>query len=170
MIQKCSNIKVLGVFFEEPTQLHFIREISNKINLAPTSVIKYIREFEKEGLIIKKEANPFDGYIANRDNEDFMFYKRAYNLISLNELRKNVLREISPKLLVIFGSYSLGEDIEESDIDVLIITKGRKSFDFERFEKSLKRQINPIVLDDIDKIDRNLKSQIYNGFVLFGSF
>lgn len=170
MIQKCSSISVLGVFFQEPTQLHFVREISKKINLAPTSVIKYIKEFQKERLIIKKESKPFDGYISNRDNEDFTFYKRAYNLISLNELKKHIVKEISPKLLVVFGSYALGEDIEESDIDILIITKGGKSFDFENFEKVLKRQINPIFLDDIEKIDKNLKSQIYNGFVLFGSF
>ncbi len=170
MIQKCSIIRVLGIFFEEPTQLHFIREISKKINLAPTSVIKYINEFEKEGLIIKKESKPFRGYIANRDNEDFIFYKRVYNFNSLNELKKYISKEGSPKLLVVFGSYALGEDIEESDIDLLIVTKGEKHFNFEKFEKSLKREINPIILEEIEELDKNLKNQVHNGFILFGSF
>lgn len=170
MIQKCSSISVLGVFFQEPTQLHFVREISKKIDLAPTSVVKYIKEFEKEGLIIRKKSKPFEGYVANRDNEDFIFYKRVYNLNSLNELKKYLSKESSPKLLVVFGSYALGEDIEGSDIDLLIITKGKKHFNFEKFEKSLNREVNPIIVENFDLIDKNLKSQIYNGFVLFGSF
>ena len=76
MIQKCSYIKVLEVFFKEPTKIHFIREISKSISLAQTSVRNHIKELEKENLIIKKESRPFNGFVANRENEKFLFYKQ----------------------------------------------------------------------------------------------
>jgi DNA-binding MarR family transcriptional regulator len=47
MVQKCSLIKVSEVFFAEPTTTHFIKEISKKINLAPTSVRKNIKDLLK---------------------------------------------------------------------------------------------------------------------------
>ncbi|KHO55374.1 MAG: hypothetical protein QT10_C0002G0034 [archaeon GW2011_AR19] len=170
MIQKCSSIKVAGIFFEEPTEIHFIREISKKINLAPTSVKKHLSEFEKESFIIKQKSKPFDGYVSNRENPDFIFYKRLYNLAGLRELKDYLERKFSPKLVVVFGSYSTGEDIESSDIDLLIATKGKKNFDFKKFEKSLKREINPIIVDDLNKLEQPLKNQIYNGVALLGGF
>jgi len=159
MIQKCSSIKVAGIFFEEPTEIHFIREISKKINLAPTSVKKHLSEFEKESFIIKQKSKPFDGYVSNRENPDFIFYKRLYNLAGLRELKDYLERKFSP-----------GEDIESSDIDLLIATKGKKNFDFKKFEKSLKREINPIIVDDLNKLEQPLKNQIYNGVALLGGF
>ena len=80
MVQKCSYMKVLGVFFREPTRIHFIKEISRKISLAPTSVRVYFKDLEKEGLIIKKKSKPFDGFVANKENEKFISLKQVYNL------------------------------------------------------------------------------------------
>jgi len=170
MIQKCSNIQVLKVFFEEPRNIHFIREISKKINLAPTSVRNYINDFVEEGLIQVKKSKPFNGYVANRDSEKFIFYKRVYNLYTLEELKEFIIKNYSPQLAVVFGSYSFGEDVEESDIDILILTKGKKDIFLQKFEKILKREINLIVLDNLTKLDKPLIKKVYNGFVICGGF
>ena len=77
MEQKCSLINVLKVFFIEPNTVHFIKEISRNINLAPTSVKNHIKTLLKENLIKTKQAKPFNGFIANRENDDFLFYKRV---------------------------------------------------------------------------------------------
>ena len=52
MIQKSSELKVLEVFFKEPTNIHFIREIGRKIKLAPTSVKNNVKELLKMELIV----------------------------------------------------------------------------------------------------------------------
>jgi predicted nucleotidyltransferase len=170
MIQKCTILKVLEVFFIEPTTAHFIREISRKINLAPTSVRNHIKELMKQGLIIKKKANPFDCFLANRENEDFIFYKRIYNFFSLKELTNFLIHAYYPKLIVVYGSYSLGEDIEASDIDILILSKVKKRINLEKFEKKLKRTVHIFVVDSLNKLDVKLMKNIYNGIVLYGGF
>lgn len=168
MIQKCSFINVLEVFFQEPTSIHFIREISKKINLASTSTRNNIKELLKSNLIIKKKSSPFDGFIANRDNEDFLWYKKAYNLYSLNSVAKEIINSIHPKAIVLFGSYSKGEDIESSDIDIVIISKVKKDINLSLFERKLKRTINLMIIDNLRLLDQNIQKKINNGIVLYG--
>ncbi len=85
MVQKCSYEKVLEAFLVEPTRIHFIKEVSRKVKIAPTSVRNNIKQLLSENLIKKKESSPFNGFIANRDNDQFLWQKRAYNLLSLKE-------------------------------------------------------------------------------------
>ena len=167
MVQLCSRMKVLEIFFIEPTKIHFIKEISKRINLAHTSVRKYIKEFLKEGLIKKKEASPFNGFVANRENEDFIYYKRIYNLYSLKKMTYTIINKLYPKTVILFGSYSRGEDTEASDIDLIIISKS-KNIKLDNFEKELKREINAIIISRLDKLEKNMIKKIYNGIVLYG--
>lgn len=169
MIQKCSYTKILEVFFKEPLTIHFIREIGKKIKLAPTSVKKNIEELLKENLIIKQKSKPFAGYIANRESELFLHYKKTYNFYSLYDLKNKLIQELYPQAIVVFGSYCLGEDIEESDIDIVIVSKITKDIDLQKFEKILERKINIITVKNLDKLDENIKKKVYNGFVIHGN-
>ncbi len=170
MVQKCSYLRVLEIFFIEPTTTHFIKEISKKIKLSPTSVRNHIRSLQAKNLIKKKKSKPFNGFVANRENEDFIFYKRVYNLYSLKNLSRYLISLYWPKLLILFGSYARGEDIEESDIDLLIVSKVKKEVNLKGVEKKLKRKINLLVIDKLEKLDKNFIKKIYNGIVLYGGF
>lgn len=170
MVQKCSFLRVLEVFFVEPTTIHHIKGISKKIKLAPTSVRKYIKDLLKEGLIKKKAAKPFAGFVANRENEDFIFYKRIYNLYSLKDLLNFLVSQYYPKLLVVYGSYAYGEDVESSDIDIFVLTKTKKEINSEKFKKRLKRDIHLFIVEDFNKLDLAMKKKIWNGIVLYGGF
>ncbi|MFH1325336.1 MAG: nucleotidyltransferase domain-containing protein [archaeon] len=168
MIQKCSLLKVLGVFFIEPTNMHFIREIGKKTNLAPTSVRNHIRELEKNNLIVKTKAKPFDGFVANRENEKFIFYKQAYNFYSLYELRELIAKLLYPKSIMIFGSYVKGEDTESSDIDIIILSKVKKEINLKKFEKSLNRKINLVFVENLNKLNKSIKINVLNGRIIYG--
>ena len=168
MIQKCSLIAVLEVFFKEPTKMHFIREISREIKLAQTSVRNHVKELKKGNLIMEKEGKPFKGFVANRENEKFLFYKRAYNLYSLFELRNRIIGVLHPKAIIVFGSYSRGEDIEGSDVDVLILSKIDKKIPVKDIEKKLKKTINIMVVDSLDRLEKNMRKSASNGWVIYG--
>jgi len=169
-IQKCSVFGVLEVFFKEPINLHFIKEISRNINLAHTSVRNNINFLVEKNLIIKKKSKPFEGYVANRENENFLFYKRAYNFLSLKLLKDKLIEVFYPNLIVVFGSYGLGEDIETSDIDILIVSKVKEEIDLTYFEEILKRKIRIIIVKNLNSLEEKLQRKISNGFVLYGSF
>mgnify|MGYP001180836169 CR=1 FL=1 len=164
MLHKCSLWKVAGIFFAEPTKVHFIKEISRKINLAHTSVKKHILELIDLGL-----AEPsflvFKGYKAKRENPDFLFYKKINNLIMLkNSGLTEELKEHYPKAIILFGSYDKGEDIETSDIDIFI--DGKKfSIKLEKYEKYLSRKIHLVFKEEAAK---NLLESIKQGQILFG--
>lgn len=159
---------VAEVFFKEPAEIHFIKEISRKIKIAPTSVRNIIKDLDKNRLIVKKQSKPFNGYIANRESEDFIFYKKIYNLYSLKDLTREIINQIYPSAIVLFGSYSRGEDVKSSDIDIFIISKVKKEINVSLFEKILERKINILVLDKIEKLDESIKKKINNGIVLYG--
>ncbi len=168
MIQKCSYLTVLEIFFKEPTSIHFIREIGKRIQLAQTSVRNHIKDLKKNKLIMTKIAKPFNGLVANRDNEQFLFYKQAYNFYSLWELRNVIIKSMHPKTIIVFGSYSRGEDVEESDIDMLVITKVKKEIKTKNLENMMSRKINIIYKDSLEKLEEPIKNSVLNGWIIYG--
>jgi len=168
MLQKSTFINILKVFFDEPTSVHFIREISRKVGVAPTSIRMNIKQLLKEKLIKVQKSKPFDGYVADREDDQFLFYKRIYNLYSLYSLKELIVESVQPKAIILFGSYSKGEDIETSDVDLIVISKVKKEINFGKFEKILSRKINAMFIDKLEKLDDNIKDKAINGIVLYG--
>lgn len=170
MEHKSSLEKVFDIFVEEPLRVHYIKEIAKKINLAPTSVKIHLSHLLKQNLVIKRRGERFLGFAANRDNADFLFYKKIRNIINLKEsgLLDFLINSFYPQAIVVFGSYIRGEDMEESDIDLLIITKVKKRLSLDKFEDILNRRIHLILETHLNKLVTELKMEVINGFILYG--
>ncbi len=168
MLQNCSYMRVLEIFFKEPTKVQFIRKISREIKLATTSVKKHLLEIEKEGLIKKKIQAPFEGYIADREKDKFLQYKQIYNIYSLIDLKTKIINELGPKAIILFGSYQKGEDREESDIDLVIISKVKHAPNLEKYEKILQRKIHFTLIGSLDELEESVKNNVRNGWLLYG--
>ena len=54
------------------------------------------------------------------------------------------IRKVSGSAIILFGSYSRGEDIASSDIDIAIIGAKKKESSFFQFEKRLKERFRSI--------------------------
>ena len=170
MEHKSSLLRVLETFALEPMRIHYIKEIAKKIGLAPTSVKLHVKYLLKNSVILKKKGEIFSGYIANRDNADFVFYKKILNLIKLKEsgLPAILTDSLFPEAIVLYGSYAKGDDIEQSDIDLLIITKVKKRFNTDKFETILQRKIHIIYQESLNKLSKELKTEIINGIIIQG--
>ena len=162
--------KVFEIFVDEPLKIHYIKQISKKINLAPTSVKIHLKKLKENKLITKKKGERFFGYKANRDYEDFLFYKKISNITKIKEsgLLNYLIRSLYPQSISLYGSYLRSEDIEGSDIDIFIISKSKKRLEVEKFEKVLKRKIHIIIEKDFINIPKRLRLEIINGLVLNG--
>jgi predicted nucleotidyltransferase len=173
MLQKCSILRVASVFFNEPTKNHYLKEISQKANLAHTAVKKYLSMLKKLSIIIeyneKKGKRDFPIYKAEINNKEYKKQKRIYNLIQLQEsgiiefLKENLM----PKSIVLFGSYQKGEDFEDSDIDIFVECK-KEEMKLNKFTKQLNRNIQLHFKDNFEKYPEELKNNIINGFILEG--
>jgi predicted nucleotidyltransferase len=45
------------------------------------------------------------------------------NLWKIEEAKKKLIREFNPKKIYVFGSYAWGSPTEDSDLDLMVITK-----------------------------------------------
>ena len=139
------------------------------------SVSNYIKILQKEKLIIKREEYGNFLWFAQRENNFFKKYKIADKLISLE--KSQLINKLDDKYfyptIILFGSSSLGEDIETSDIDLCIISENKKEIDLKKFEKKLNRNIQLFIFNkkDFQKLkekSKELYSNIINGIVLRG--
>ena len=148
------------------------RQISNILRVSPPAIMKALPALEKEGLIsIKKdEATKRLSIEANRDNHRVMQLKRADNLRLLYETGfvDFIEREFAGATIILFGSYSRGEDIINSDVDIAVIGRKKKNIDLTEYETGLERKINLNFYDSFKDIHKHLKVNLCNGIVLIG--
>lgn len=169
MITKDNNLKVMELFFKFPEMKFHLREMERITGLSLPGIKKILSKLQKEGLLLTKKENVVQNFYASR-NEKFIALKRCYNIYSLYnsgllEAIKNTYEE--PEAIVLFGSYSRGDDISKSDIDISIVTTSKKTVNFSSFEKKLDRKINlyEIILK---KAEPDFINSLANGVVLYG--
>jgi len=128
--------------------------------------------FEKSSIKFaeKVEERVYPGYEASR-NDEFKLYKKLdlERRLHLTGLVDHLNEKLSqPDAIVLFGSAANGEDIEESDIDILVVCK-EKDVDLKKFEKKFNRKINILFMDE-DELKKNnkLANSIANGMVISG--
>ena len=169
MIQEYSRFKVLNVFFDFPRRNFQIREISKIIGLAFPSVIAHLNALVKDSFIVREKKGTYFSYRANRDNEMIKLYKKIFLVVRLKEcgLVDYIYDLCMPDSIILFGSASRGEDIEESDIDIFVQAKEKK-MSMEKYEKLLNRKIVLFFKEDFSKLSNELKNNVLNGALLRG--
>lgn len=160
--------KVLELLFSYPLRSFHLRELSRLLNISPPAISVSLKKLEKEKLILINKTKFLYGIKANIDNQSFKNMKRIHNLNRIyNSELFDYLKEKFPfNTLILFGSYSKGDDTEKSDIDIAIDNKEKK-LDLENYEKKLNRKIN-IEFVDFSKVSKELNNSIINGIVLAG--
>lgn len=168
--KKVYGSQVLELFFSDPEGRLHIREIARQTGLHPNTVLRDVQLLVKEHLLRTKKTKAVLEVTANRDNPLFVQLKRLSNLnhIVLSGLIEH-LNEVygAPEAIILFGSYSRGEDTAKSDIDLAIITKREQRPDLSKFETLLKRHIQLIEID-LKTVGKNLLTNLANGIVLKG--
>ena len=170
MNKKIYDSKVLQLFFDDPEGVYHIREISRQIKLHPNTVLRDVNLLEKEGLLIKHATRAVVEVRVNREKSTFITLKRLNNLRSLylSGLVEHLNKEyVAPDAIILFGSYSRGEDTRTSDIDIAIITKRKMSLELSKYVALLKREIQ--ILDtDLQRSNKNFRTTLANGIILKG--
>ena len=162
-----NKLKIMELFFEEPSRNFQIREISRITEIAVTSVKKYLNELLKENLLLKDKKTLYPSYIGNQQTM-FKIYKQQ--LIVLKIYKSNIiefLEELHPKCIILFGSMAKGEYQKNSDIDIFVQSENKK-INVNKFEKILKHKINLFFEEDLNKISKELFNNIINGIKVYG--
>ena len=174
MLSNYNKFRVLKVFLDNPLEEFGLRETSRKAGISPASVLNYLRALEKEEFIkkIKKKINP--AYIAQRDNENFKFYKKLSILEELHSsgIIDELWQKIAPEAIILYGSYAKGEAVDNSDIDLFAISKNAKKtiLDYKldkKYARIIGKEIH-IIIDNVKNIPDKLMNNLINGIILKG--
>ena len=171
MIRKNIKERIKEYFFLNPTAKLRVRQIEKKLKLPLPSVIRYCREFEKEGILTTIRIGNIVFYTADRASSKFLLEKKLFNIKRVYDsgLVDYLRTEFHNPAVVVFGSSSKGEDVEDSDIDLYIETASNKNLNLSKFEKYLERKIQIFVHKNIREVSNpGLANNIINGIALNG--
>lgn len=156
-------------FFKYPNDKLRVREIERKLNLPLPSIIRYCKELKDEKILEIYQLNNSKFYTANKTSEEYLLEKKLHNIktIYTSKLINYLKRQLSNPVIILFGSFSKGEDMEDSDIDLYIETRSKKKINITEFEKIFGKNIEIFRFESINDIKNvYLKNNIVNGIVL----
>ncbi len=147
------------------------RDIAKALHVSPTAVANSLKKLKKNSLVKVEKTKTINFISLNREEHWVMQLKRAENLkhIYLSGVLPYLEEQLPGGTLILFGSYSRGDDTITSDIDLAVIGRKDKLLHLEPYEKILARQININFYDSWKEIDIHLKNNLLNGIVLTGS-
>ena len=121
------------------------RQIAKLLDVSPTAVAKALSLLEKEKLVkADKIKNMNLTYIElDRDNARAIELKRVENLrnIYLSGLSEYLEESFPGCTIILFGSFSKGEDTIKSDIDIAIIGTKGKDINLDAYKKRFEKEI-----------------------------
>ncbi|RLE47663.1 hypothetical protein DRJ25_01835 [Candidatus Woesearchaeota archaeon] len=168
---KRTNIKetIKEHFFLNPSAKLRVREIERTLKIPLPSTIRYCKELKEEHILTTKQIGKVTFYTADKTSDQYKLDKRLFNIKKLytSKIIDCLRQEFSNPPIILFGSYSKGEDIETSDIDLYIETPSQKEPSLKNFEKKLHRKIQIFKSKDIQNIkNKHLANNILNGITI----
>ena len=147
------------------------RTIAKLLRVSPTAVAKALPFLEKTGFVkrIKHGKMNLVTVELNRDQRT-MQLKRVENLRLIYRTGfSRFLEDSFPgATIILFGSFSRGDDTINSDIDLAIIGSPEKNIDFSSYEKLFEREVRPNFYPSLKQLPIDLRENLCNGIVLAG--
>ena len=162
--------KVLSILFNKPTYKFHIRELARLTKLNPNTIINITNKLKKEGLIKKEQKKHFVEVFLDFERKKVLQKKRIFNLekIYASGIIELLVKQYSSLSISLIGSYSRGEDIEKSDIDIVIFSNNKKVIDLSKFEKILKRKIH-LLIPNKKELSNEFFNNLINGIIIYGA-
>ena len=142
------------------------------MKITPATASTQLNSFAKKGFLEQRKERNFIFYKANLESEIYLDLKIFYNIRKIRE--SGLIEELNKfyvkPLIVLFGSASQGLDIENSDIDLLVISEKKSDFNqINKYKKKLNRELQLFVVKKIKNLkNEHLINNVLNGIVLQG--
>jgi predicted nucleotidyltransferase len=154
----------LAPFIEDCYKELGVREYAKLTKISPPTASSILKAYMKEGLLKQRKERTYLLFRTNKSSEIMKDLSRIYWRIKLDELFIYLDEKFHSPEIFLFGSLAKLETKSDSDIDIALITKIRQKIDFDEFTKKFKREIQLFEFDSIEKIPKNLKSNIIGGY------
>ena len=168
-----STFRVAEKIFNYPNRKFHVRMLAEETGFSTTAVTSSIEELQHFRIITIEETDLTKDIKADMSSDAYTFYKTIFNLYRLKRYGfvDDLKARYAPEVIVLFGSFAKGEDIEESDIDICILSTKQNEFsqkDLEHYQKEFCRRINIHFLRSLKQSSAEFKNALANGVVLYG--
>lgn len=162
--------KILEYLVDHPSGEYTEKEIKEATGVSRAGANFALRELAEDGLVISQKKGRMSFYSVSLDSPLIRQVKILLNIIKIDPLISD-LRNISDKI-ILFGSSATGTNIEESDIDLFVLTGNPKEalekvshFEFaEKIQLVVKKPIDYITLKKKEPV---FYEEISHGLILW---
>jgi DNA-binding MarR family transcriptional regulator len=150
-----------------PDKEYYVRELAEEVGVAPSTVSRVVDDLEEMGVVeLEKDLKT---EIRASKTDRFRDLKRSFNLWKLAEtdLIEKIQEEAVPEAIILFGSYSRGEDSDGSDVDIAVVNGTEKDLELSSYREELGRKVNVHFVEK-DEVSENFLETLANGTVLRG--
>jgi len=165
--------KVLRFLAQNPVQFLMASEIAGKTYVSKAGANIALRQLVKNGLVrrsIKGKTHLYQVDIRNPLIKQFKITETVVGLYPVIEELKNFSQQI-----ILFGSAARGENLEDSDIDLFILTRAEDEVRsiIKKFDKNGKIKAvlkNPSSFAKLEKNEPTFYQEIQRGIALFEQY
>jgi len=164
-----NTLKILGYLVENPGREFIEKEIQKATGISKGGVNSALRELAQKKLIERKRRGRMYFYTTQLNNPFVRQLKVLKNIARLWPLTKK-LRSLSQKI-ILFGSWSRGENLKDSDIDLCVLTNSAEEVQQIIKKSSLKNKLQlitrtPTGFAELEKKDPIFFKEVDRGIVL----
>jgi predicted nucleotidyltransferase len=125
---------------------YYVRELARLLGIGAGSASETLARLAEAGLVHREERGRLVVYRAAMESPLLREVKICATLIELNPLILRLRGDVTR--VILFGSTATGDDIHESDIDLLIETVDARAVaeSIAMVEAGLDREISPLIL------------------------
>jgi DNA-binding MarR family transcriptional regulator len=167
------SLETLIFLGRHPRNSYYVRELSKLLSISTGSASARLRNLQEAGLVTSEQKGRTLLFRASMVNPIVREAKIFATLLELSPLIPPERTAI--QRMILFGSCAVGEDSEESDIDLYIETSDRPEVKalLEGAGSGLSRKISPIIVSADEALqlrtrDRPLFERIQAGKILVG--
>ena len=123
MASTASTQTILAFLCQNPQQSFYSGEIAEKTSLSKGGTNQSLRELAQHGVLKIEKKGHMTFYAADLNSPSVRQFKILQN-VSILESIVNKLRPFADRV-VLFGSCAKGEDTQESDVDLLVVSRDK---------------------------------------------
>ncbi|MBN1898120.1 MAG: nucleotidyltransferase domain-containing protein [Spirochaetes bacterium] len=141
---------LLSLFFTNPVKKYYVRELERILDYSAGNIRRELLRLQKDNLFLTQKTGNLLYYFLNKDHPLFTELKSiiAKTIGVEASIRNRLLLLDHIKVAFIYGSFAMGKEKSESDIDLMIIGDPDTTLlneNIAQLENKLKREINPTI-------------------------
>lgn len=150
-LMKKTPAAILKFFMENPSREFYLREIQGGTKAAKASLINWLNKFVEIGILSKRMRGRLRIYNLRKD-DPFVKHLRILMNVSVFLPLARELGELGAEVYL-YGSAARGEDVEDSDVDLLILGKAEPrevARRIQAFSRRVGRELRPQIFSKFD--------------------